>query len=363
MVKQPTGVMGEIQSKAEQLRSVSAEDKQLAAIESKLSAARGEAASLKRDNDRLVKRNQELAGTLDQMANLVEQDRIAAKPIRVETKREPNHHAIAIVHWSDWHVAERVYKSKTNGKNAFNPEICAARVKKLTENTLKLIELSRLHVRIDEMVFVLGGDFITGHLHEELAQTNCMGVTEECYFAQQLLEESVGAVLASAKMKKTRIVCHRGNHGRSSRKIQFKNDYETSFESLIYWNLRDRLTMDGVEWVIPQADVTYTTLVKGVELRTIHGHQIKYQGGIGGVSIPLTKWIVRQNQTRPAIATMLGHFHTFNPAASYSICGTLKGWDEYAQSHGFTFEEPSQLFELFDCRRQHLTARHPIFVE
>lgn len=363
MGKKTPSSLDEIQAMAAQLRSVSAEDKQLAAIESKLSASRGEATSLKKDNDRLVKRNQELSATLDQMANLVEQERIAAKPVRIELKKEPNHHAIAIVHWSDWHVAERVYRTKTNGKNAFNPDVCRARVKKLTENTLKLIELSRLHVRIEEMVLVLGGDFITGYLHEELAQTNCMGITEECYFAQELLERSVGTVLASAKMKKVRVVCHRGNHGRSSRRIQFKNDYETSFESLIYWNLRDRLTMDGVEWMIPQSDIAYTALVKGVELRTIHGHQIKYQGGIGGISIPLTKWIVRQNQTRPAIATMLGHFHTFNPAASYSIRGSLKGWDEYAQSCGFTFEEPSQLFELFDCRRQHLTARHPIFVE
>jgi len=363
MAKKTASVMQEIQSKAEQLRSVSAEDRQVAAMESKLSAARGESASLRKDNERLVKRNQELSATLDQMANLVEQERIEAKPVRIDLKKEPNHHAIAIVHWSDWHVAERVYKSKTNGKNAFNPDICRARVKKLTENTLKLIELSRKHVVIDEMVFVLGGDFITGHLHEELAQTNCMGVTEECYFAQKLLEESVGAVIASAKMKKIRIVCHRGNHGRTTRKMQFKNDYETSFESLMYWNLRDRLTMDGVEWVIPQSDIAYTTLVKDVDLRTIHGHQIKYQGGIGGVSIPLTKWIIRQNQTRPAIATMLGHFHTFCPAATSSICGSLKGWDEFAQSHGFTFEEPSQLFMLFDCKRRHLTARHPIFVE
>lgn len=348
---------------AEQLRAVTAEDKRVAALEQQVSSARGEAASLKKDNARLVRRNAELVATLDQMANLAEQDRVAAKPVRLQAKSEPNHHAIALVHWSDWHIAEKVYKSKTNGKNAYNPEIAKARVKRLTENTLKLIELSRKHVRIDEMVLVLGGDFITGHLHEELAQTNCMGVTEECYFALQQLEQSVGALLASAAMKNVRVVCHRGNHGRSSRKIQFKNDYETSFESLIYWNLRDRLSGDGVEWVIPESDIAYTTLVRGVDIRTIHGHQIKYAGGIGGIAVPLTRWIVRQNQTRSAIATMLGHFHTFCPAAASSICGTLKGWDEFAQSHGFVYEPPSQLFMLFDCKRSHLTARHPIFVE
>jgi len=356
-------IRDDIASMAQQIRSVTNEDKRLAALEAQVNAARGEATSLKKDNARLVKRNVELAATLDQMANLAEQERIAAKPIRLEAKNEPNHHAIALVHWSDWHVAEKVFRNKTNGKNAYSPEIARARVKTLTENTLKLIELTRKHVLIKEMVLVLGGDFITGHLHEELAQTNAMGVTEECYFAQSLLEESVGSLIASAGMEKTRIVCMRGNHGRSTRKVQFKNDFETSFETLIYWNLRDRLSGDGVEWVIPQSDINYTTLVRGVDLRIIHGHQIKYAGGIGGVSVPLTRWIVKQNQTRPAIATMLGHFHTFCPAATSSICGSLKGWDEFAQSHGFVYEPPSQLFMLFDCKRSHLTARHPIFVE
>jgi regulator of replication initiation timing len=353
----------EIEERAANLRKLTEDDKKIAVLEREVSAARGQVNSLRKDNKRLVERNQTLAETLDQFANLSEQERIEARPIHQQAKRDSKHSAIAIVHWSDWHVAERVYKSKTNGRNAFNPEICKARVHQLVENTLSLIDVNRSHVAIDEMVLVLGGDFVTGYLHEELAQTNAMGVTEECYFAQSLLEGAVGTLLASADMKRIRIVCLRGNHSRTTRKMQFKNDFETSHETLIYWNLRDRLSGDGVEWVIPQADVSYTTLVKGVDLRVIHGHQVKYGGGVGGIAVPLTRWIIRQDQSRKAIATMLGHFHTFNPSALFSICGSLKGWDEFAQSHGFAFEEPSQLFMLFDCKREHLTARYPIFVE
>ncbi len=354
---------GDIEERAANLRKLTDEDKQVAILERELAAARGQVASLKKDNRRLVDRNQILCETLDQFANLSEQERVAARPIHNQAKRDSTHSAIALIQWSDWHVAEVVQKSKTNGRNAFNPEICKQRVNQLVENTLALIDLNRSHVRIEEMVLVLGGDFITGYLHEELAQTNAMGVTQEVNFARELLEGSVGTLLASADMKKIRVVCLRGNHGRTSRKIQFKNDYETSYESLLYWTLRDRLSGDGVEWIVPETDVSYTTLTKGSDLRCIHGHQVKYQGGIGGIAVPLTRWIVRQDQTRKAVMTMLGHFHTFNPASSHAICGCLKGWDEFAQSHGFTFEPPSQLFMLFDCKRQHVTARYPIFVE
>lgn len=338
------------------------ESRKIDLLEREVAAARGMVNTLKKDNRRLIERNIELSDTLDQFAALSEQPVIEARPLKYTTQRDP-HSAIALIQWSDWHCAELVQKSKTNGRNAFNPEICKQRVNALVENTLALIDLNRSHVRIDEMVLVLGGDFITGYLHEELAQTNAMGVTQEVNFARELLEGAVGTVLASADMKKTRVVCLRGNHGRTTRKIAFKNDYETSYESLLYWTLRDRLSGDNVEWVIPETDVSYTTLTKGSDLRCIHGHQVKYQGGIGGISVPLTRWIVRQDQTRKAVMTMLGHFHSFNPASFYAVCGCLKGWDEYAQSHGFTFEPPSQLFMLFDCKRQHVTARYPIFVE
>lgn len=347
---------------ASKMRVLTTEEKQIAALEAKEFSSRAVITGLRKDNTRLIKRNTELIGTLDTLANLSEQQRIGALPLRVDRKKSP-HAAVAIVQWSDWHVAERVYKAKTNGLNAYNPEIAKARVKQLTENTLKLLDLNRRNVAIDEMLLVLGGDFITGYLHEELAQTNCMGVTEECYFAQELLEQSVGSLINNSKMKRLRIVCMRGNHSRTTKRMQFKNDFETSYETLIYWNLRDRLSGDGVEWVIPESDVVYTTIQKGCDIRTIHGHQIKYAGGIGGISVPLTRWIVKQNQTRMAIATMLGHFHTFNPAATHAICASLKGHDEFAQSHGFVYEPPSQLFMLFDCERKQLTTRNPIFCE
>lgn len=332
------------------------------AAERRLAARTAELKAAKADVKRLANRNAELAAALDQFAALQETERLSKKPVR-RTQKADDHHAIAIVCWSDWHVAERVDKNKTHGRNKFTPEICEQRVARLATNTLKMLSVVRTHVRIDEWVIQLGGDFVTGYLHPELAETNCMGTMEEAYFAQQLLERALSVVIDGAAMKRTRIVALRGNHGRTTKRMQFKNDFETSVESMIYWNLRDRINGDGVEWVIPRSDVAYTTLQPGYDLRSIHGHQIRYAGGVGGIAIPLQKWVYRQDATHPAVMTQLGHFHSYEPARRFIISGSLKGWDEYALSLGFPYEPPSQTMAVFDCRRKIVTGRHPIFCE
>lgn len=340
------------------LQSTSAEEK----AERRAAAREIELRSAKSTIRQLAKRVDDLSDALDSFAAIRESERISKRPVR-RLQKSDEHHAIAIVTWSDWHVAERVDKNKTHGRNQFNPEVCEARVSALADNSLRMLDVVRSHVRIDEVVLLLLGDFVTGYLHPELAETNCMGPMEEAFFAQQQLSSALQTFLGSCKAKRVRIVCHRGNHGRTTRKMQFKNDYETSVESFIYWNLRDQFAGDEVEWVIPKSDVAYTELQPGYLLRSIHGHQIRYGGGVGGISIPLNKWVYRQNATTPAVLTKLGHFHTFDPARTYGINGSIKGWDEFALSLGFAYEPPSQSIEVFDCRRKIVTARHPIFCE
>jgi hypothetical protein len=338
-------------------------DEQVADLEAKLHAKDGTITSLRADLKRALKRCGELSGALDSIASLSQDKRALSRPVKAMSRASSVHSAIPVIAWSDWHVAEIVTSRKTNGRNRYNPDIARTRSRKLCDNTLRLLNNARQNVAIDEAVLVLGGDFITGYLHEELAQTNAMGPMEESYFAQGLLEEELGRFIDSAKLSKLRIVCHRGNHGRTTRKVQFKNDYETSYETWIYWNLRDRISNSVTEWCIPEADVNYTTLITGHQLRTMHGHQIKYGGGVGGIAVPLNRWIAKQDQTTYAINTVLGHFHSFEPSSRFAINGSLKGWDEFAQSKGFPFEHPSQLMQLFDCKRKQFTARFPIFCE
>lgn len=302
-----------------------------------------------------------LEALFEQYAQLSSVESIGSKPMtRAKSSR---HTGVGLIHWTDWHVAEVVQKSKTNGMNRFNPEICKKRVEGLVEGSISLVQLYRKTIEINELVLILGGDFITGYLHPELEQTNAMGPVEESYYAIQLLEWAITELIQATKPKKIRIVCHRGNHGRTTKKMQFKNDFETNHETLVYWVLRDRLQDKTVEWVIDENAISYTELIKGYFVRSYHGHQIRYNGGVGGLLVPANRWVLKQNQTKKAVLSIMGHFHQYNQMKGVTVSGSLKGWDEYAMEHGFEYEEPSQSFTLFDCRRRMFTAASPILCE
>ena len=306
-------------------------------------------------------RTLELEGLLERYANLSAVEKYTKKPL--QARKTSKHSGIAVIHWTDWHVAEIVQKSKTNGFNKFNPEICRQRVNALIEGTIKLVRLHRRDIEINELALILGGDFTTGYLHPELEQTNAMGPIEECYFAIELLEKGISDVFYTLKPKRLRVICHRGNHARTTRKMQYKNDFETSYETLIYWILRDRLSHESIEWVIDKNAICYTELMPGFNIRSFHGHQVRYSGGVGGLLVPMNKWVLKQNQTKKAVMSYAGHFHQYNQMKGIQVTGTLKGWDEYAMEFGFEYEPPSQSFNLFDCKRQMFTSSWPIICE
>lgn len=270
---------------------------------------------------------------------------------------------VVLVNWSDWHVGEVVDKRKVRGLNSYSPEIARKRARQCAESTMKLWRYIRSSYNVDSMVLFLGGDFISGYLHEELAQTNAMAPVEETRYAKELLIDALDHVVAEKTLKHLRIVGMRGNHGRTSRKMQFKNDYETSYESWLYWDLQDRYDDDQrVLFDIPRGDVHIVPVASKFNLRLYHGHQIKYSDGVGGLTIPLNKWQAKQDQIVRADFNLMGHYHMWSmPNSRTILSGSLKGWDEYAASHGFAYQEPLQTFALIDTKRRMLAQNMPIF--
>lgn len=272
---------------------------------------------------------------------------------------------VAIAMWSDWHVAEVVKSAKVRGLNKYTPEIAAHRAQTCAESTRRIFRHLHKSYAIDTMVLILGGDFITGYLHPELAQTNAMGPIEEGIYAVQLLLRSLRIVLEEKGIKHLRIVAHRGNHGRTTQKMQFKNDFETSYETWLYTHLRDLLGEDDrLEFIIPESDIHLTEIVKGYNIRTFHGHQFKYGDGVGGMTIPLSKFLSKQDRTEQAQFSLFGHYHSQSLPTTHSFCcGSLKGFDEYSMSKGFSHEPPLQGFMLFDAERKMMAQHLPVFCE
>lgn len=286
-------------------------------------------------------------------------------PIVTSSKSAPDC-GVAVAVWSDWHVAEVVDRSKVRGLNAYSPEIARQRSVKCAQSTRKLWRHISQSYKCDSMLLFLGGDFITGYLHEELAHTNAMAPVEETRFAKQLLIECLDHLVEEKSIKHLRVVCTRGNHGRSTKKMQYKNDYETSFESWIYWDLAAHYEgSTRVEFEYPKGDVHVTEAIANqYRVRCFHGHQIKYNDGIGGLTIPLNKWLAKQDATERADFNLMGHYHMYSlPNSRTILCGSLKGYDEYAASHGFPFQAPLQAFSLLDVRRRMMSQHMPIFCE
>lgn len=270
------------------------------------------------------------------------------------------HDATAIIQWSDWHVDEVVDKDTVNGMNEYNPGVVKERAKKLFENSIKLTETQRSSVNIDNLVLHLGGDFIGGYIHPELEQTNSMSPLEGIWFAIDLITSGIKYIVEHGKFKKIIVVCSRGNHPRLTKKMQFANDHSMNLEMFLYKSLQqifaDNKTID---FKIEQGDLCYFKIYD-FDCRFFHGHQIRFQGGIGGMTIPLYKSIHRWNDTRKAFYNFMCDKHTYsNPVPDAQVNGSLKGFDAFASSLGFKYQPPLQSFTLIDSKYG-VTIKAPI---
>lgn len=322
---------------------------------------RGQRDDARRAADVARKALEHLQGKFDQLAAIKKP--MPVQPFKAAKSSADRSAGVSLCMWSDWHVAEVVSPRMVSRRNAYNPAIARKRAARCVESTVKIHRHLARSYAVDSMVLFLGGDFITGYLHPELEQTNAMGPVEEAYLAKELLTAALDRLLEEKSIRHLRIVCIRGNHGRTTKKIQFKNDYATSLESFLYWTLRDHYPGGTrVTFEVPESDVHEITVVDGWKLRLFHGHQIRYNDGIGGLTIPLQKWLAKQDRTNQVDFNLMGHYHTYSiPTPRTILNGSLKGWDEYAASHGFPFQEPLQAFALLDVKRRMVAQHLPIF--
>lgn len=259
--------------------------------------------------------------------------------------------AIPIIQFSDWHVEEKIEKSTTGGLNEYNPDIARHRAQNLATNTLKLIRKERQDVNIDTLLICLGGDFINNYLHEHDVQMNFMSPLEAAMFAKELLKQTLLTIADNAKVKKIVVMCIRGNHGRLTRRMQSSNDYKMNLEAIVYYMLRQELGEEIFEWHIPESELGYIE-VFGKRIRAFHGHQVSYQGGVGDITIPVNKAIMRWDKTDKADWNLMHHYHSFwMPTRNCSLNGSLCGWNSYALSIGAAYEPPTQVFHLLDAKR------------
>lgn len=270
--------------------------------------------------------------------------------------------AVPVLLCSDWHCGAVVRPESVNGLNEYNVEIFHGRSQALFRNALKVVNMVRSTSTVREMVVWLGGDLIDNWLHPEQVQLQQLSPTQQIIECERAIVAGLSYLLDRGELDRVIVPCSHGNHGRTTQKMQADNSHATSYEWLMYQSLRRHFRSDErVVWQIADGNVTYLTVQEQV-LRFHHGDACRYQGGIGGLTIPLTKWIHRADQAIRADHTFQGHFHQLTLGPNWSVNGSLIGPTAYGLKLGFAPERPQQLMRFIDSVRG-FTVSAPILTD
>jgi hypothetical protein len=282
---------------------------------------------------------------------------IIIEPKLGESKSE----SIAVIVASDWHIDEIVNSKSINGLNEFNPTIADGRVHKFFRNAARMVKLFQNDTDISTIILELLGDFISGNIHEELLENTSMRPMDAIIKATEYLIGGINFFLEQTKCKLV-IVCHSGNHPRITRKLHVSSEAGNSLEYLMYHNLKLHFANEKrIEFIISEGYHSYIN-VFGKTIRSHHGHEIKYGGGIGGLSIPLMKATQAWNKGRLADLDILGHFHQQRDYGNQITNGSLIGYNAFALSIKADYEEPKQTFLLLH-KKHFKTVVAPIWLE
>src|SRR5882724_2175983 len=183
--------------------------------------------------------------------------------------------------WSDWHYGEVVRPEEVGGMNTFNADVAAERITKLVNTSIDLAfnHMGRAEKEYPGAVVCLGGDMLSGDIHEELFATNDR-TTQQCI-------NDLTDLLAAALEKvadafgKVFVPCVVGNHGRASKKPRMKGRVYTSHEWNIYCSLERHFRRDDrLQFFIPGETDAYFK-VYGHRFLLTHGDSLGVKGGDG----------------------------------------------------------------------------------
>lgn len=300
----------------------------------------------KRAQQELVRVQDEL--TLMETA-LTEAKHLVRQPdwLRPSRKKGEPKRATLIAVLSDVHAGERVEAEEMQGFNAFNLDIAEYRLHRFFEKTIKLSRDYIAGVRFDGIVLALGGDMVSGDIHEELQQTNELSTFDTImWLAPRLL---AGVSMFAEEFPNVHVVSVPGNHGRDSKVPRYKGRSAHNADTMLSRIVAFKGVGDKVTFDIPDSfDTDFKVYGFGFSLE--HGDNMRFSGtseigAFGPVKRgTLRKSRQRQSEGRPMDYNLVGHFHQLIPAASQGVImnGSLKGYDEYARGWKFTPEPPQQ---------------------
>jgi hypothetical protein len=268
---------------------------------------------------------------------------------------------------SDVHGGEVVRPSEIYHSNQYNIKIMKQRFEYTVKTAIHLLSILDRDMRYPGLVMPLGGDMISGNIHDELTATNELQTMPTLLEMHEMLVK--GITLMADTFGSVFLPCVGGNHGRDTKKIWNKNRNHTSFDWLMYQYLAKHFEVVGdkrVKFFIPDGPDAYYK-IHNVRYLLTHGDQFRGGDGIIGPIGPLTRGNQKKQARNQAIdmeydVMLCGHWHQYIQLARLIVNGSIKGYDEYAFANNFGFEVPQQALWVTNARYG-ITYRMPVLCE
>jgi predicted phosphodiesterase len=293
-------------------------------------------------------------------------DASIAAPTWLTPSTLKDRHAIPSMLFTDVHWDEVVKPAQIDGINCYNRPIAESRVERAFKRAIRVARDYLSGVTYEGFNLFLGGDLLSGIIHEELTETNqgtviesILSILEPLSAGIRLLAEEFGRVHATAVV---------GNHGRRTQKPKAKNRVQDNFDWLVYKLLQRELARDKrITLEVPEGPDGRVSIY-GVRYLLTHGDQFKGGSGISAALAPLllgTHRKTRRNARagKPYDVMVMGHFHSsiWMPTKGLIVGGSVCGYNEYAYQQNLDPEDPQCAFWL-TTPEHGITINAPVFV-
>ena len=263
----------------------------------------------------------------------------------------------AVALFSDAHIEETVIPSSVLGMNEYNINIAEKRIQSYFTNLCECIKEDK----VDDLIFASLGDTISGYIHEELAQTNGLSPLEATYKAQSLIFGGLKYLCEQTNLHSIKFIGIVGNHSRTTKKIQHANGFKMSYEWLMYQNIQKFCEMEGlpIEFCIPESEVAIVNSPDGQKFIFAHGFQIKGGGNgtVCGIYPALNRLALKWGKVFGQDRIYIGHFHQCVSINNAVVNGSIIGFNTFALTNGMAYEEPAQMYEVYDTNIGQLLTR------
>lgn len=255
--------------------------------------------------------------------------------------RQSHFHGTPTLFLSDLHWDEIVHPPQVNYCNEFHREIAIDRLHRVFDTTVYLLKDIMRQSHYDGIVVALGGDMMSGYIHEELRENQSAPLLAGVL---HLFDELVAGIdKLKREFGRIFLPCVVGNHGRLDQKIRAKNGVFDNVDWLLYQLLARHYSDESdITFFIPDSTDAYYRLYD-VRYMLTHGNQ--FRGG-SGISGPYTPWTLgdhkkrkRQNAIKQSYDTLIfGHFHmlTWGSGNNFICNGCFPEGSKVSTPSGFT---------------------------